>query len=137
LNPEAHMAKFPNELSGGEIRRLSLGMALSKKPKILLLDEPTSSLDWLSRRQIQSEIQQLVWNKGITVVSVTHDVEEAIWLSNRIIVLKEGKIAATIDINLPHPRTHEMRSLSLFQALEDEVVAAIVSPKECKEVVLC
>lgn len=135
LNPTIYLSKFPKELSGGEARRVSLGMALSLEPALLLMDEPTSSLDWLSRREVQSVIQQVVAGLGTTTISVTHDVEEALWLSDRVVVLSQGKVTANIAVGLPRPRTDDMRTSSEFKSLEDEVVAAMLASSRAEYVV--
>ncbi len=125
LNPETYLCKYPHELSGGEVRRVGLGMAMAITPDLLLLDEPTSAVDWFARRQLQSLVQEVITRAKSTAIVVTHDVEEAVWLSNRILVLHHGKVANSIEVNLPRPRTDEMRTTPEFKLFEDEVITSL------------
>lgn len=126
LAPEIYLPKMPSELSGGELRRISLGMSLAIPPDILLLDEPTSSVDWLGRRKLQSLFQSaIIGPPQITCVAVTHDVEEAVWLGDRVIVINSGRVANTLRIDLPRPRTNEMRKTECFFRHEAEVIDAL------------
>lgn len=127
LEPEQYLHRYPRELSGGQLRRVGLGMALADSPGLLLLDEPTSAADWLTRRQLQSMIQDVVTRTRTTVVAVTHDVEEAVWLSDRILSLRNGRIEKSIDVPLSRPRTDATRKHESFQRIEDEVVLALAA----------
>lgn len=84
--------RFPRELSGGECQRVSLARGLINKPKVLLLDEPLSALDLKLRKSMQIELKMLQRKLGITFIYVTHDQDEALSMSDRIVVLKNGKI---------------------------------------------
>jgi NitT/TauT family transport system ATP-binding protein len=99
--------RYPWELSGGMQQRVAIARALAARPAVLLMDEPFSSVDALSRAQLQDMIAG-VWSAlGITIVLVTHDIDEAIYLADRVIVLGPGGsgIAADIPIDLPRPRS--------------------------------
>ena len=101
------MHKYPHEISGGMKQRVGIARALSMEPKILLMDEPFGALDALTRAHLQDELTRIVASTGSTVVMVTHDVDEAVLLSDRVVMMTNGP-AATIgeilDIDLPRPR---------------------------------
>jgi nitrate/nitrite transport system ATP-binding protein len=101
------MHRMPHEISGGMKQRVGIARALSMEPKVLLLDEPLGALDALTRAHLQDEIMRIVAAKGTTTVMVTHDVDEAVLLSDRIVMMTNGP-AATIgqilDVELPRPR---------------------------------
>lgn len=89
---EEHQDKYPNQLSGGQQQRVALARALVNKPKVLLLDEPLGALDLKLRKKMQFELKKLHKQVGITFIFVTHDQEEALVMSDRIVVMKEGNI---------------------------------------------
>src|SRR5690606_28133070 len=89
---EEHRDKYPAQLSGGQQQRVALARALVNKPKVLLLDEPLAALDLKLRKKMQFELKKLHQQVGITFIFVTHDQEEALVLSDRIVVMREGKI---------------------------------------------
>jgi NitT/TauT family transport system ATP-binding protein len=97
---------YPHQLSGGMAQRVSLARALVNDPKLLLLDEPLGKLDSMTRITMQQELVSLWQRTGFSVLLVTHDVEEALFMSNRVIVLSDrpAAIKADIDIDLPFPR---------------------------------
>lgn len=92
LNPEEYMYRYPRELSGGERQRIGILRAIIANPKVLLMDEPFSALDPISRVQLQDLIKDIHKEFGITIVFVTHDIQEAIKLGDRICIMKNGKI---------------------------------------------
>jgi nitrate/nitrite transport system ATP-binding protein len=104
---EHAMQKYPFEISGGMKQRVGLARALAVAPRILLLDEPFGALDALTRASLQDELVRLVDSIRSTVVMVTHDVDEAILLSDRIMMMTNGpaaRIGDTLKIELPRPR---------------------------------
>lgn len=100
---------FPAQLSGGMKQRTAVVRALASFPEILLMDEPLGAIDFQMRQKIQEELETLWLKAGITVVMVTHDIEEAIYLSDRIIVMStnHGAILDDIYVKLPRPRDRE------------------------------
>ncbi|GAE87891.1 alkanesulfonates ABC transporter ATP-binding protein [Acetivibrio straminisolvens JCM 21531] len=97
---------YPHQLSGGMAQRVAIARALINNPKVLLLDEPMSALDSFTRSDIQDKLLELHKENKTTMILVTHDVDEAIYLSDRIVVMtpRPGKINEIMEINLPHPR---------------------------------
>jgi NitT/TauT family transport system ATP-binding protein len=101
-----HAAKFPLQLSGGMQQRVQIARALAQRPRILLMDEPFGSLDAMTRQALQDEIARLCKAERQTVVFVTHDLEEAIYLGDRVVALKAnpGRVVEIVEIALPRPR---------------------------------
>ncbi|QJR14048.1 ABC transporter ATP-binding protein [Usitatibacter palustris] len=100
-------SRYPDEISGGMKQRVGIARALAMEPKILLLDEPFGALDALTRAHLQDELMGIVAKTGSTVVMVTHDVDEAVLLSDRIVMMTNGPaatIGAILDVGLPKPR---------------------------------
>lgn len=93
LELEPHLHKQINQLSGGQKQRVSIARTLVMQPKILLLDEPLSALDGVIKESIKSRIQQIAQDFGLTIIIVTHDPEEALTISNKVLIIKEGKVA--------------------------------------------
>jgi len=101
------MTKRPEELSGGMKQRVGIARALAMEPKVLLMDEPFGALDALTRARLQDELLRIVANTGSTVVMVTHDVDEAVLLSDRVVMMTNGPsatIGEILDVNLARPR---------------------------------
>ncbi|MDP2008449.1 MAG: ABC transporter ATP-binding protein [Rubrivivax sp.] len=99
--------KRPGEISGGMKQRVGIARALSMEPKVLLLDEPFGALDALTRAKLQDELLQIVATTHSTVVMVTHDVDEAVLLSDRIVMMTNGPsatIGEVLSVDLPRPR---------------------------------
>ena len=92
LSPEVYGKKLPKELSGGEAQRVGVARALAADPQILLMDEPFGAVDPISRVRLQKEFREIQKKLGKTVIFVTHDVEEALLLADRICLMKEGNI---------------------------------------------
>jgi len=98
---------WPSVLSGGQRQRVALARALVHEPNILLLDEPLGALDALTRIEMHQLIEDLWMDKKFTAVLVTHDVEEAVALANRVILIEDGEIMMNQPIKLPYPRQRE------------------------------
>ena len=114
----------PHQLSGGMSQRAAIARALAPRPDILLLDEPFGALDSLTRTRLQAEFLRIWEHEGITMLMVTHDVEEAVFLSDRVVVLdpRPGRIRKSFDIPLERPRR---RSAPAFTALKDEILGEL------------
>jgi NitT/TauT family transport system ATP-binding protein len=98
--------RYPHELSGGQRQRIELARALCGETDILLMDEPFSALDYLTRRKMRQELLGLLKERPRTVLLVTHDIEEAVQLADRVLVLSEkpARVQKEIVLTLPHPR---------------------------------
>ena len=92
LTPEVIAEKMPDELSGGEAQRVGVARALAADPPVLLMDEPFGALDPISREHLQREFAELHKRLGKTVVFVTHDIEEAVLLGDRIVLMRDGSL---------------------------------------------
>src|SRR5215467_32362 len=127
---------FPRQLSGGMRQRVNLARALAIDPDILLMDEPFSALDAQTREIMQTELMR-IWEEGRkTVLFVTHQIDEAVFLSDRVLVLarRPGRIQETIDVALPRPRALAIKRTPEFTAyvdriwrlIEDDVRASVI-----------
>jgi NitT/TauT family transport system ATP-binding protein len=116
-------SKFPFELSGGMKQRVALCRALIHDPEILLMDEPFGALDALTRDQMNLDLQRIWLEKRKTAVLVTHSIDEAVFLSDRIIVMtpRPGTIAETITVDLPRPRTLDRKDTPEFTAFTGHI----------------
>ncbi len=110
--------KLPYELSGGMQQRVAICRALIHEPDLLLMDEPFGALDALTREVMQAEIMRIWIETGKTVVFVTHSIDEAVLLSDRVLVMsaRPGRIIEKVEIEIPHPRDADIRSSPKFQA---------------------
>ena len=120
---------WPKQLSGGMQQRTAIARALANDPKILLLDEPFGALDNQTRALMQ-EMLLGIWERDQkTVLFVTHDIEEAIFLGSRVIVMsaRPGRIKAEIAVDLPHPRSYKIKTTPEFVALKERLVEEIRS----------
>ncbi len=115
---------FPHELSGGMQQRVGLARALAVEPKVLLMDEPFAALDAMTREVLRKELLQLWSRRGIAVVFVTHDIDEAILLSQRIVLLRPrpGRVDEIVDVAFPEPRWQsDPRTLPAFVAMREHL----------------
>ncbi|MGE0718365.1 MAG: ABC transporter ATP-binding protein [Alphaproteobacteria bacterium] len=118
---------YPRMLSGGMQQRTALARALANDPKILLLDEPFGALDHQTRALMQ-ELLLSVWEADRkTVLFVTHDIEEAVFMANRVLVMtaRPGRIKSEVTVPLPHPRHWRMKTMPEFARLKEELTEAI------------
>ena len=118
---EGFEKSYPHQLSGGMQQRASLARALVGHPDVLLLDEPLGALDAFTRMNLQDEILN-IWKKhNITMIMVTHDVDEAIYMSDQVVVMsaRPSKVEAVIDIDLPRPRA---RAQDTFQEYRTQIL---------------
>lgn len=119
--------QYPGELSSGMRRRVELVRALMNDPKILLLDEPFRALDALTRGVMHEHLLELYDLARKTVFFITHDLEEAIFLADRVVVMttRPGRLKKVIKIDLPRPRDHRVLTTARYGALEEEVLEAV------------
>ncbi len=119
---ERHLDAWPATLSGGEAQRVALARALVRAPRLLLLDEPFAALDALTRIRMHALVAELWRVHAPTTLIVTHDVDEAVLLADRALVLANGGIVADIRIDIPHPRRHSHPD---FPRLRQELLATL------------
>jgi NitT/TauT family transport system ATP-binding protein len=123
---------FPHQLSGGMKQRVAIARALANQPRVLLMDEPFGALDAQTRCQMQSYLLQIWRNVDVTIVFITHDLEEAIYLADRILVLKPhpGRIDEMIEVPVPRPRSAEQFISTEFLAIKKRLEELIHPPGE-------
>lgn len=110
-------------LSGGERQRVALARALVSNPSLLLLDEPLGALDALTRIEMQGLIERLWTEQGFTALLITHDVDEAVALADRVVLIEDGKIGLDVPVDLPRPRD---RGSADFAALKGEILDRVL-----------
>ena len=120
----AHAMKYPRQLSGGQQSRVALARALVLAPSLLLLDEPFAALDAITREELQRDLLQMVRSGGATVLFVTHDIAEAVYLADRVSVVEHGRIAQDIAVGLAD-RGPSVRHGAEFTRLSAQVRSAL------------
>jgi NitT/TauT family transport system ATP-binding protein len=111
--------RYPAQLSGGMQQRVNIARALAIQPSVLLMDEPFGALDAISKEHLQAELQGIVSGQQLTMIFITHDISEAVFLGDRVVVLSAdpGRIAAELKIEQPRPRPLEWKRSAEFQDL--------------------
>ncbi len=124
---------YPRQLSGGMRKRVDVARAIVTRPEVLLMDEPFAALDVLTKQHLQEQFMQ-IWNDNrMTVIFVTHDLEEALYLADRVVVMSShpGRIARTVEVPFDRPRDKDIKTSPDFQALRRELgVVLDVNPVE-------
>lgn len=123
VNLHDFMDHYPNQLSGGMQQRVGIARAFALKPEILLMDEPFSALDEFTKEKLHEDLLR-IWRKtNKTIIFVTHNIQEAVFLSDRICVLSPhpGRLSAVVDVNFPRPRTQAMKGTQEFTDLVTKV----------------
>lgn len=111
-----HAQHYPRQLSGGQQSRVALARALILEPALLLLDEPFAALDAITRGELQDDLLRMCRLRNTTVLFVTHDISEAVYLGDRVAVMHQGRMLADLPVDLPAPRTQAMRHGAAFNA---------------------
>ncbi len=124
---EDRASEWPSVLSGGQRQRVALARALASRPSLLLLDEPLGALDALTRIEMQQLLENLWLSQGFTALLITHDVEEAVVLADRVILVENGQIGMDVQITLPRPRVRG--SVVLAQTVEKILHRVMDKPK--------
>ncbi|QNN55497.1 ABC transporter ATP-binding protein [Diaphorobacter ruginosibacter] len=114
LGLAGHAQRFPRQLSGGQQSRVALARSLILEPPLLLLDEPFAALDAITRAELQDDLLRTCRERGTTVLFVTHDINEAVYVGDRIALMHGGRIVDDIVIDLPEPRTQALRHGAVF-----------------------
>ena len=118
---------LPKTLSGGMKQRCAIARAYAVNPSVLLMDEPFGALDALTRVQLQDQLLETWSRERRTVMFITHDVDEAVYLANRVVVMaaRPGRLQEIIEVNLPYPRTEQIRLSPEFTAIRNRVWHAV------------
>ena len=127
---------YPHQLSGGMKQRVAIARALANQPRILLMDEPFGALDAQTRAKMQSYLMEIWQNIDITILFITHDLDEAIYLADRILVLKAhpGEVQELIEVPVPQPRTPDQLLSPEFLATKKRLEELIHPPEEEGEI---
>lgn len=113
---------YPHELSGGMAQRVALGRTLFYNPDVILMDEPFSALDYFTRQGLQQTLLKLFANERKTIIFVTHDVEEALLLADRILIMDNSTVKNDVPVTLPRPR---QAADTAFQLLRQKILQAL------------
>ena len=114
---EDYAARYPRELSGGQQSRVAIARALISEPAVLLMDEPFAALDAITREELQDDLLRLCELRKTTVLFVTHDIAEAIYLADRVAVMEGGRLLQGLDVSIEKPRQRDIRFSAGFNAL--------------------
>ncbi|AGT32452.1 nitrate ABC transporter ATP-binding protein [Geobacillus genomosp. 3] len=125
----SHRDHYPAQLSGGQQSRVAIARALIQKPALLFFDEPFAALDAITREELQDDLLTLCRLHNTSVLFITHDIAEAVYLADRIAVMADGGIIYSLDVNLPKPRALEMRYEPRFNELCFQVRQAMEGAK--------
>ena len=125
---------YPHQLSGGMRQRVAIARALVNEPRILLMDEPFGALDAQTRAKMQSHLLDIWKNLDITILFITHDLDEAVYLADRILVLKPhpGEVQEVIEVPVPRPRSAAQFGSAEFRATKARI-EALIHPRESEE----
>jgi ABC-type nitrate/sulfonate/bicarbonate transport system ATPase subunit len=119
---EGWQKAYPRRLSGGMAQRVALARALCRKPEILLLDEPFGALDAFTRSRLRRDLDEVWKALNVTVLLVTHDIEEAVYLADRVVRMKDGAIDGELAVSLPRPREyHSQEFQNLCRVIEESM----------------
>ena len=132
-DPAAALDRYPHQFSSGQRQRLLIAAALACAPRLVIADEPTTALDVTTQQQILRLLRELVDDLGISMLFVTHDLEEAIALADKVVVLTAGpgRVKGTFRVDLPRPRkAQEIRFTDEFTSLYHEIWEALRSEVE-------
>ena len=116
---------YPRQLSGGMKKRVAIAEVLVNEPEILLLDEPFGALDYVTKISLQEELARIWQRARLTTVMVTHDIEEALFLSDRVVVLRDGGLVYDVTVPFDRPRRHELRNEPRFTELKERLWSEI------------
>lgn len=125
LGLDDHAQRYPRELSGGQQSRVALARALILEPEFLLLDEPFAALDAITRGELQDDLLRICRARRTTVLFVTHDISEAVYLADRVGVMHQGRLLADITVDLPAARSQTMRHGAAFNQICAAVFATM------------
>ena len=123
---------FPRQLSGGMRKRVDVARAIATKPEVLLMDEPFAALDVLTKQRLQEEFLNIWSANRVTVVFVTHDLEEALYLSDRVVVMtpNPGRVRALVEVPFDRPRDPDIKTDLEFQKMRRELGYVLLEKKE-------
>jgi ABC-type nitrate/sulfonate/bicarbonate transport system ATPase subunit/ABC-type nitrate/sulfonate/bicarbonate transport system permease component len=124
---DALAERYPSQLSGGQVQRVGLARALAPDPELILMDEPFGALDLHTRERMQEWLLEMWVQSQKTILFVTHDIEEAIYLADRVLILQKGKIVRDVHVPFSRPRVETMKFSPLFVNLRQEILSNISS----------